>query len=319
MRAFAIFSICACLGSRAWAQGPIETRNHRSTSLLFLRFDPRGRLLRAGQSELSGALIISNDLRKLPNASAPALVEDQETARLSVRYRQGFAWGEFEVEVPLLSRGGGILDPVMEWWHEHIIGVTNLRSQTPYGRSEVILPGSGRFGSAAGLGDITTQFSRSLTPAVDLSIGLKFPTGDASRLLGSGAVDEGINLSYRHRVSSRLAISSQVGWVGQGRATRVANSRSDVHQESLSFVMTPNTRDAWTLQWQGEASALVTGLPVSDETHRMLSFGYSRKLNSRDHVQVFFSEDGDFLNYRVPELVNIAPDFTLGLRWTRRF
>ena len=314
MRRIAFGLVFVGIVAHAPAQGPIETRNHRVPSLMFLRFEPRGALLTTGQTETSFSLTVANDLR-----ISPTIREDAETARLGLRYRRGYQFGEFEAELPILSRSGGLLDPIIEWWHEHVLGVIYVRRDIPYARSEIILPGSGRFGSASGLGDASFKLSRNVTPTTTLSVGLKLPTGDASRLLGSGNADLGVNLGHRVGLLKNLTLYAESGLVYQGNATKLAGTRSFVHQESLALVYARNSRDTWNVQWQGEASALRTRDSGSDSPHRMLTFGITRRISANDHLQLFFSEDGDLLNFRVPEVVNIAPDFTVGVRLSRRF
>jgi hypothetical protein len=181
--------------------------------------------------------------------------------------------------------------------------------------SEVVVPGAGRFGSAAGLGDVSAAWTHRLNGRTLLTTAGKLPTGDASRLLGSGAVDVAAGLTYRTVLPRGWTFYGQAGVVGQGTATYLPSSRGLVDQWSMAFVGRANSRDAWTIQWQSESSATVTGIAGSDSPHRTASLGYERHLSSTTYLQAFFMEDGDWLNFRIPEIVNIAPDFTIGLRY----
>ena len=292
--------------------GPIETRNGRAPNLAFLRLDPRGGLLAPGERTLGMNLLIANNLR-----ADGGTYEDQETSRLGFTARWGVARGEWAVEVPFLSREGGFLDPLIEAYHE-LIGIHNFRSEVPDGRVRETIQGSGTFGSAIGLGDVSGVYSRALGPQAFLSAAVKLPTGNAGGLLGSGNADFALSLYDRWRLARHLELYGQLGGVAQGHADRLDHNRTLVDQESLAFVYGPNHRDKYTFQWQSEPSALLVGDRVFDGPHRSLSVGYTRRLSAKDALQMYFTEDGDFLNFRVPELVNVAPDFTIGVGYTTK-
>ena len=305
-----ILLLCPAL---AWAQGPIETRNGRAASLAFLRQGPRGELLRPGERLLGFELLSANNL-KFERSTR----EDQETERLGVRLRWGVPRGEWSLEVPFLAREGGFQDPFIEGWHQ-LIGIHNFRGTIPYGRVEERIPRSGSFGSAAGLGDVSGAYARALGPNAFLSAALKLPTGNAGGLLGSGAVDFGVSYYQRWKLARHFDLHAHLGGVVQGEATRLVGARALVHEESLALVFRANSRDVYTLQGQGEPSALATGDAKLDGPHRQLTFGFARRVGTRDWLQLYFNEDGDFLNYRVPALVNLAPDFTVGVGFSRRW
>ena len=308
--ATSIVLLCPAL---LWAQGPIETRNGRAASLAFLRLGPRGDLLRPGERLVGLQFLSANNLK----FEGPTR-EDHETERLGLRLRWGVARGEWSLEVPFLARGGGFQDPFIEGWHE-LIGIHNFRGTIPYGRSEERIPGSGSFGTAAGVGDVNGAYSRPVGANAFWSAGLKLPTGNAGGLLGSGAVDFAASYYQRWRLARRFDLHGQIGGVVQGDATRLAGTRTLVHEESLALVFRANSRDEYVLQRQGEPSALATGDAKLDGPHRQLTVGFSRRVGGREWLQLSFNEDADFLNYRAPALVNLAPDFTVGVNFSRRW
>lgn len=247
-------------------------------------------------------------------------MEDQETERLSIKFREGLGRGlEWSVEVPYLSRGGGFQDPIIDWWHANVLHWSDgLRDHTPFGRSRVTLPGAS-FGSASGLGDISGFIAKDLGRGLSLTAGIKLPTGDADKLLGSGGADIGLYAQKRWSLGRRFSVYAQLGGVAQGKAKELDGTRGFVHQEGFGIVWQPNSRDAWIAQWQGEASALQTGIPESDATHRLITFGYKRKLSSRQVLDLYFSEDKDLFNNSFPEGASVGPDFTMGARINIRF
>jgi hypothetical protein len=244
--------------------------------------------------------------------------EDQETQRLALRYRRGVGRGEWALELPFLARNGGFMDPFVAGFH-NLVGIHNFRGSIPYGRVEESLGASGSYGSAVGLGDAVASFSKPIGPQTFWTAAVKLPTGNAGGLLASGGVDLGASIYSRWKLGPRWSLFGQASLVAQGHPARLRNARTVIDQESLAIAYRVNSRDSWTFQWQSEPSAIETGKQFIDGPHRQLSLGYTRRIGTRDDLQLYFNEDGDFLNFRVPELVNIAPDFTIGINWSRRW
>lgn len=317
MRKVALFVYVAIPGMVAAQVGsPIETRNFRTLSLPFLRLTPRSGLLPLGEQSLSLGLTSANDVRG--NSTTPGTVsEDCETTQLLARYRRGIGNGlDLAFDVPLVARGGGILDPIYEWWHRNIVHLTNTaRESAPYGNSYVNVPGHDTFGSAAGLGDISATVTKSMGTATLISAAVKIPTGAAEKLIGSGAFDFGVAAQHTYQINKRWSVLGQLGYVIQGRATSLPNSRNTVNQQAISLMYSPNGRDTYVGQWQGEDSATITGDPRSDNQHRTVTLGYHRQLNKNQRLELFFTEDGDFLS----GIAGVGPDFTIGARLTTRW
>ena len=298
--------------------GPIETRNLRSLSVPFLRIDPRTPVLGKGERSLSVGLQAANDMRRLGGG---AVSEDYEIDRLLLRYRMGMSGGwDVTFDLPFLTRGGGILDPFIEAWHDIVLGGIpgNIRTDQPFGRSYVRVPGAS-FGSASGIGDVSMAATKAIDGRTMATVAVKLPTGNGRQILGSGNFDAGLAVQHRVPLGGRFDLYAQLGVIGQGEATDLPSARGLVHQEALALGWRATSRDHWVFQWQSEASATQTGVGGSDASHRLLSLAWQRRISSGQTLEVFFSEDGDWINYRAPELVNIGPDFTAGIRWVRRF
>lgn len=312
---FAGFSL-----AKADDQGPLEIRNLRSLSVPFLRIDPRPAILAKGDRTLSVGFTSANDIRKQYAGGVLAVDEDYEIDRLLFRYRTGIGNGmDVTIDAPVIDRSGGFMDSLVSGWHALVLGgYASARDGVPYGECHVIVPGSGPYGSAFGIGDISVWLSKNLGPRWMATAALKAPTGQASQLLGSGAVDAALAFQYHTQLSSRWSAYAQAGVVAQGKTTELKGTRGLVPQEALAVVWHPNSRDSWVAQWQGEDSATVTGVAGSDAPHRQISFGFHRVLSANQSLELFFSEDKDFLNY--PRgLTGTAPDFTAGVRWTKKF
>lgn len=302
-------------------RGPISTRNGRIVCLPFMRFVPRDDFLAKGESSLETTLQIINDVRRDPKDvnQSPVLFEDQETQRLSFLYSRGIGKGiEASVEIPFLARDGGFMDPMINWWHHTILpGQDRVRDHLPFGKCVVVIPGVGTFASANGIGDISLFLRKRLNSKLIFAVGAKAPTGNAVELLGSGAFDIGANLEYRTMLTHKIQFDATAGFVVQGKPTVLKHARGIVDQESIAFTYLRNSRDAWVVQWQAESSPVLT-VSSANGAHRMLTFGYERKLAHNERLDMYFSEDHDLVP-GAPLLVNIAPDFTIGLRLTKRF
>jgi hypothetical protein len=302
-------------------QGPISTRNGRVVCLPFLRFVPRSDFLGKGKSSLETSIQVVNDVRRDPkDLNQPAILfEDQETQRLSFLYSRGIADGlEASVELPFLARNGGFMDPIISWWHATVLPPQDrVRNHLPFGQSIVTIPDVGTFSSASGVGDLSFMLRKRLSPRLIIGAAVKLPTGQASDLFGSGSVDAGVNFEYRTMLTHKLQLDVSAGIVGQGKPTVLKHARGLVDQESLAITYRRNSRDAWVAQWESEAAPVLT---VSNENgaHRMLTFGYERKLSHSERLDLYFSEDRDLVP-GAPLLVNVAPDFTIGIRFVKRF
>jgi len=294
---------------------PVSVRNLRPVALAFLRMPPPRPVLPAGAQEWDFALSVANDFRSLPG-----LEEDSEVTRLVISHRVGLAYGaEWWIEGALLARSGGVLDGLIDWWHANVLRWSDpLRVAAPRGRSLVSATGRYEFASAAGLGDVAVGWARSLGPRAGVQLALKLPTGDPAHLLGSGGVDFGVSLSYAVPLNPRLCLQLQLGGVFQGRAKRLPGARTLVDQQCVALVWRPNSRDAWIAQWQSEGAPITTGVAGADGPHRIVAFGFRRKLDDRRTLELHFTEDRDLLNGRVPAIVHIGPDFGFGIRMSIR-
>jgi hypothetical protein len=301
--------------------GPISTRNGRVVALPFLRFVPRADFLPRGTTSLETSVQAINDVRRDPkDVKVPStLEEDHETERVSFLYSRGIGEGlEASVEVPILSRGGGIMDPIIHWWHHTILSPQErVRDSLPFGRSFVRIPGVGDFGSATGLGDVSVFVRKRLSPRVNVGVAAKLPTGDANQLLGSGAFDIGASVEYRTRFLSKFQFDASVGFVVQGKPTVLKRARGIVDQEFLGVTYLRNSRDAFIVQWQSESAPILT-VSSANGAQRMLTFGYQRRLSDHQRLDLYFSEDHDLVP-GASLLINTAPDFTAGARFVLQF
>lgn len=245
--------------------------------------------------------------------------EDSESFRPVFTYGKPIEGGyELYGEAALLVRGGGFLDAIIEWWHDHVIREHDpVRASTPKGRAHVEFPGSGgAYGSAFALGDTTIGLAKPLGDGVLARVAVKLPTGNPDQLAGSGAFDAGAALDWRTSLGPAWTLDLNGALVVQGEPTRLQGARTSVVSSAISLTYQSSSRDAWTLQWNAEQSPTRTGDPGLDSDHRVLSFGYQRLLDDDTVLQLYFSENGDFLSF--PGGPTVGPDLTIAARVFRR-
>jgi hypothetical protein len=125
---------------------------------------------------------------------------DGETYRFVLAARYGFAKGfECGIDIPYVVHNGGFLDGFIEGFHSFFGFPNGDRENAPRNRLLYAYGVNGndrlnRTDSVSGLGDIRISSAMQLYnnddgAAVALRAGLKLPTGNSSRLLGSGSTD----------------------------------------------------------------------------------------------------------------------------------
>jgi hypothetical protein len=176
-------------------------------------------------------------------------------------------------------------------------------------------PGGGPFHSAIGLGDLTLGIARRFAPGAIVRVAAKLPTGNPDRLLGSGAIDVGAAADVRLSPADRWTIDINGGVIFQGPATDIDRTQKSVLFSAIALTFVHTSRDAWTMQLSSEQFPTRTGHPMLDKDHRVISFGYQRRLADGSILQVYLSEDGDFLYF--PGGPTLGPDVTIGLRFVQ--
>lgn len=317
MRCFAIavFAVPALAGAQGF--GPLEVRNLRSLSLPFLRLDPRRPVLATGEKTITLDFTAANELNYLGNGE---IREDYEMDRLLVRTRRGIGRGwDVTVDASLLSRGGGFLDPIVKAWHDHVLaGLNPYRTDAPFGRNYIVLPDA-RFGAATGIGDISFAATKRLGAHSMVTVAAKLPTGNAGQAVGSGGADVATAFQTQVPLMRKLDLHLQAGVVVQSPSSSLSHARGLVHQAAFALTYRANSRDQWVMQLQSEDSATVTGVTASDTGHRIFSAGFQRRIDSRSWLELVFCENQDWPNWPIPRLANQGPDFTAGIKLTRKF
>jgi hypothetical protein len=316
------------------ARGPIPVRNLRPYQLLFLQFAPESPdLLPAGKTRLALQLDLANNTLVPDPKEGATVIEDHELQRLLLMWQRGIdANTEAAVLVPILWRNGGILDNIINGWHD-LFGIRGT-PDTPAGRTAYRLyhsliylkdsKGNVRVnrGNAFGWGDVSATIKRRLLPstprsALALRIGLKLPTGNPGLLLGSGGADLGLCMDARYSLGRNIILFGSAGGVLMSKATRVPNAQPGLAQFLFAVEYRPNNRDSFLWQIDGSGAAVRTGNRFADRANIIGTFGYKRVLDRHLVLTLSFTENGDYQNYTTPILGQVGPDFTasMGLEW----
>lgn len=160
------------------------------------------------------------------SAGAESIALDGESYYLDFSYRRRLTgWLELGIDIPLVAHDDGVLDNLIEGWHD-LWGMSNAKRTGPPNRLDFtyVNPRVEPFemtAGAAGIGDVRLSAAVPLPlsildpgQALTLRAGLKLPTGDAEELLGSGATDLSLAAYYsgsRAFGVERLDVSAHAG------------------------------------------------------------------------------------------------------------
>lgn len=134
-----------------------------------------------------------------------SIVLDGETTRFEFVYRRGLAPGfELGVELPYVWHESGGLDSIIDSWHDMLGLPGGFRTGRPNDQLEYRYTDRNSAPldfqrNANGIGDVRLiggwQFRDSASHTMALRVGVKLPTGDSDRLLGSGGTDLSVGLA----------------------------------------------------------------------------------------------------------------------------
>jgi hypothetical protein len=237
---------------------------------------------------------------------------------LALRYGLGSKL-ELGVDLPLVAHVEGVLDNLIEGWHD-LVGLSNHERSGPANMLRLYYQRNGVTGfdiedPGAGLGDVRLTAAYSLAEsdgrAVAMRAQAELPTGDADHLRGNGAVDLSLVLDATDRRTLADMRTSLFGRIGL-----VAPGDGDIHSElQKDWVPLISAGVAW--QWTERTSlqAQVDFEGAYFET-QLTQLGSSTRLTvGGSHL---FGEGGPRLSIAmIEDLVSDAtPDFGLFLSLT---
>jgi hypothetical protein len=309
-------TVMACVSCWLTASGPLHaeeffaTRNQNPLLRGFYLPLPSDARQDLGKS-LSATLLISNTLNVEKHAHESLLV-DGESDALDLTYENALArrW-RYRFSVPIIHDSGGILDSVVDTWHELFRLNRGNRPFYPKKRIDYSYSGQGMIGldrSQTGFGDIAADLG---WYAVDdarrtLSIwgGLKAPTGSVAHLTSDGAWD-GALWAHTAMRCPKWQFASELG-VAQPFGDEIFAGKAHRSSAFARFAATRVLGSAWSLRAQLDGQ---TGHVAGSDLRFLgrslqLTVGAVRRLTGRWRIQMGFAEDA---------AVNTAPDITFFL------
>lgn len=203
--------LAACWAANASA-GPLAvTDRYPVTRIHALPAAESARVSQAPPVEWSATLDWSSYATSKENARE-TLVLDGESVALTLRWRRAAGSWRLGVDVPFMHQSGGVLDGVIDTYHDLFGFPDGDRPRLPddallyrYVRDGETLVNVDAAG--AGVGDVTVHAARSLREAPGhafaLRLHVKLPTGDSDRLFGSGAAAFGAQIDALRSVTWR--------------------------------------------------------------------------------------------------------------------
>jgi hypothetical protein len=222
------------LASASAAADPFPTRDQNPLLAGYgLPMPMRARLPAAGTGSAALDFNWSNTELAQGNGEEAAIV-DAETREVRLALLRSLSDRiAVQLQIPYRYTGAGSLDSFINTWHDFFGLPEGVRSTLPddemliayerHGTTALYLdPTLDIERSLSGLGDISAdlgyQLGATTSSATAAWLSVKFPTGDANKLTGSGAIDVALALAGEYRLADRWTAYAQAGvtWLGDG-------------------------------------------------------------------------------------------------------
>jgi hypothetical protein len=300
---------------------PFEIRDQNLFNLIHGQASPgNARLLGESQSLFGSSLVITNTLNveSINTAThSEAIYLDYEAYRLNLSYQYAVSkrWN-IKFEVPIIHQSGGIFDSAINDWHQFWglpLGKRPLVENNQYDvRYAYQSQAAVQLNEASlSLADIQIASGHTLidssTTALSFWAALKLPTGNESKLSGSGATDISAWLAVNQQLASYWLINLNAGIVLPGDDSYQNIPLSD-HVLYGHIMLAWLTTDSISLklQLQGHTSYYdKSQLSILGDT-LFLSFGGAYNISSCQQLDFAFSED---------IIVDASPDASMLISW----
>lgn len=197
----------------------------------------RGAVLADGETEARATLNWSNEFYDRASGGE-ALLLDAESQRLTLAMRYGFANGwEGAIDLPIINSDGGMLDGLIENWHD-AFGLPNgdrqLRPRDQYriqyqrNGQTVLLRTIGN----SGVGDLRLSAGKAISSTLVLRGLLQLPTGDADTLTG-GHIGGALWAEYTMPITA--SGRTQVVWSLGGSVAETSGALGAQQQPALGI------------------------------------------------------------------------------------
>jgi Protein of unknown function (DUF3187) len=264
----------------------------------------------AGPS-FSATMLVSNTLN-VQSGAHDNLIVDGESEALDLTYENALAPGwRYRFSVPIIHDSGGILDSVIDTWHEAFGLPRGSRTFYPKRQLQYFYSGAGRIDlqhSQTTVGDIAADVAWYAVDDARRSLslwgGLKAPTGKVADLTSDGAWDGAL---WAHG-AMRWPKWQLAGELGVAQPFGDELFAGMAHRSSMfaRFAATRVLGPAWSLRAQLDGR---TGHVAGNDLRLLgpslqLTLGAVRALRGRWRIDMGFAED---------IAVNTAPDITFFL------
>ena len=322
----ALVILLAALEAEAGADGfgPFPARNFQPFQLLFLgMFGDRAAVVGKGALDVRVELAETSTVFDQQTADVTAKIK-VEQLRTGLYLRYGWLDRlEVGIEIPLLYRYRGFLEGAITATERATTGLSPARSalkgtgfafNLSRDGQTVFSGGEGQLG----LGDITLISKYQIVsqsqqvPAVAVRFAVKVPTGDSSKVFGSGHADVGLGLAVEKALATR--------WILYGNVNGIFPTGP---VNGLTVQPAVSTLAAAEYLWSPAASLVAqfdfysspyhgTGTSILDDGVTEATVGFNYRLRKNLLWQVYGVENLDFIT-------GSAADFTLSTLVTYRF
>ncbi|UFS71976.1 DUF3187 family protein [Geomonas sp. RF6] len=308
--------------------GPFNTQDQSPLVQIYgLPAQESATVLGKGRYLARVALDVANN-NAIENTPRESITLDGESWRTTLTLRRGFEGGlEGGIEIPFVYQGGGVFDDFIENWHDFFGLPQGGRKEEPQDRLSYVYTKDSRERlrmdrSRGGIGDVRLTGGYQLYQdlqngrAVAVRAALKLPTGESSRLHGSGSTDLSLWLSAQQDLPlERLGAVAFFGSLGG-----LAKTRGDVipDQErylvgfgSLGAGWTPWRPVAFKVQLSGHSPFYHgSSLDELDAFSLLLLTGGTISFSESTSLDIGVSED---------IIVNASPDVAFHLSLSTKF
>jgi hypothetical protein len=279
--------------------GPLQTRSMHPLHQYFFNFPAdRARTLKKGRAEFAVHLQFASNMLK--ETSGGSIVDlDLENWNYQFELRKSAWGGEITAIVPLRDNTHGFMDNIIENWHSMIGLPGGLRPDYPQNDYHFFV--SDPMGNMLnvpsdqfGLGDISLIWKQEIGDgapdhAFSYRVGVKLPTGDFDKGLGSGGTDVGAGLAYE-TLGDR--------WAGYANLNYIFTSQGDFagfqvnNRVTGSLASEYRLRPTWWLTGQLDYAQypLTTGSSLDRDSLELL-FGFHKLLEKKLIFSGGFTED----------------------------
>lgn len=300
--------------------GPLPVKVQTGLSGLSFLFEPaRAQLLAAGERQSFARLDVGSNAT-FHGAPGRYLLTDLEQNSLRVGVAQGTSWGEWGAQATLQARTGGILDPLIGWWHQNVVPFNDaFFSQQPRQQVQIqVLDRQNQLqqgGSATALTQLSFTAKRALRPGLALQAAVKLPVSGRRHYLDNGAVDLGVGLLAELQPQRDWAVHANVNLVRAG-TTQVGTLQGG-HRYLVSSLVAAerrlSTRLALVVQAEDTAFPFNRGLKHQGDRLKQMSFGTWYQANPATRWHVSISE-----NIYPFQVTSYSPDVMISLGVVRR-